>query len=266
MTIHNHDTIANLIRGWWHNPFEDMGYSAVVRQWGTYWSNCQVYVSDLPVTQVDPFLDDLRAYFPDCAHSILIHLDTEEDKARIGPALINVGCDGPAREIFLVHTMEHTPLPKVNAIQLTPVSEQNLEVFSDTKLRAWRSSEEKPNDHELQAEIERRKRELRGSGRGMLAMVDDAPAGFIWWYDESSHVRWIRQVATRTPYRNRGVATRMLVNCVQIAYQAGMIAVVISVDPDNHTALKLYSEMGFSHSVYDLDTYTFANPAEESTN
>lgn len=266
MTLHNHDTIANLIRGWWHNPFEDMGYSAVLRQWGTYWSNCQVYVSGLPVTQIDPFLDDLRVYFPDCAEPILIHLDTKEDKARIGPVLIDAGCDGPAREIYLVHTIKHTPPPTVNAIQLIPVSQHNLAVFSDTKLRAWSSSEDKPNDHELQAEIERRTRELRGSGRGMLAMIDDAPAGFIWWYDEPSHVRWIRQVATRTPYRKRGVATRMLINCVQSAYQAGMIAVIISVDFDNNTALRLYSELGFSHSVYELDTYTFANSAEESTN
>lgn len=89
----------------------------------------------------------------------------------------------------------------------------------------------------------------------MLALIDDAPAGFIWWYDEPCRVRWIRQLATRIPYRKRGVATRMLVNCVQGAYQAGMMAVIISVDPDNDPALRLYSELGFSHSVYELDTF-----------
>jgi GNAT superfamily N-acetyltransferase len=179
---------------------------------------------------------------------------------------MDTGCDGPAREIYLVHTIKHTSPPTVNAIQLISVSQHNLAVFSDTKLRAWSSSEDTPNDHALQAEIERRTRELRGSGRGMLAMIDDAPAGFIWWYDEPSHIRWIRQLATRTPYRKRGVATRrMLVNCVQSAYQVGMMAVIISVDPDNNTALRLYSEMGLSHSVYELDSYTFVNSAEEST-
>jgi len=266
MTQLSHDTIANLIRGWWHDPFEDMGYSAVLRQWGTYWNNGQVYVSGLPVTQIDPFFDDLCVYFPDCAKPILIHLDTEEDKARIGPGLIDAGCDGPAREIYLVHTKKHTPPPTDHTIQLIPVSQHNLALFSDTKLRAWSSSEDKPNDHELQAEIERRTRELQGAGRGMLSMIDNVPAGFIWWHDEPSRVRWIRQVATRTPYMKRGVATRMLVNCVQSAYQAGMIAVIISVDPDNNPALRLYSELGFFHPVYELDTYTFANSAEESTN
>jgi GNAT superfamily N-acetyltransferase len=266
MTLHNHDTLANLIRGWWHDPFEDMGYAAVLRQWGTYRSNGQVYVSDLPVTQIEPFLDDLRGYFQDYAEPILIHLDTEADKARIGPVLIDAGCAGPARESYLVHTINHSPPPTVNAIQLIPVSQHNLTLFSDTKLRAWSSSEDKPNDHALQAEIERRTRELQGWGRGMLAMIDDTPAGFIWWFDESSRVRWIRQLATRTPYRKRGVATRMLVDCVQSAYQAGMMAVIISVDPENNPALRLYSELGFSHSVYELATYTFANSAEESTN
>jgi len=161
MTLQDHDTIANLIRGWWHDPFEDMGYSAVIRHWGTYWNNGQVYVSDLPATQIDPFFDDLRVYFPDCVKPNLIHLDTEEDKARIGPGLIDAGCDGPAREIYLVHTIKHTLPPTANAIQLIPVSQHNLAVFSDTKLRAWSSSEDKPNDHEFQAETERRTRALR---------------------------------------------------------------------------------------------------------
>ena len=35
--------------------------------------------------------------------------------------------------------------------------------------------------------------------------------------------------------------------------------------PDNNPALRLYSDLGFSHSVYELDTYTFANSAAEST-
>jgi ribosomal protein S18 acetylase RimI-like enzyme len=255
------ETIASLIRGWWHDPFEDMGYSAAVRRWGTYWSNGQVYVSDASASEVDAFLADLRVYFAGGEQPILVHLDTEKHKGRIGPVLTKAGCSGPSAEIFLFRTPTR-PLPATDKrIQLVLVSQDNLAAFSDTKLRAWSSSEEEPSLNGLRVEIERRKRELDGSGRGMLARVNDTLAGFIWWHDESSRVRWITQVATRTPYRRQGLATRLIVDCAQTAYQEGMGAVVIGVDPLNQQALMLYEKLGFLRTGYGLDTYTYVSNA-----
>jgi GNAT superfamily N-acetyltransferase len=141
------------------------------------------------------------------------------------------------------------------------VSEGNLAAFSETKIRAWSSREQEPSKKDLRVEMERRKRELEGSGRGMLASVDDTLAGVIWWHDESSRVRWVTQVATRTPYRRRGLATRLIVDCARTAYQEGIGAVVISVDPLNQQALTLYKKLGFSQTGYGHDTYIYGSNA-----
>ena len=251
-----HDNVATIVRHWFHDPFEEMGYSAVPRQWGTYWSNSQVYVSGLHVSEVGSFVDDLRTHFPDWAKPTLIHIDNPEDGTNLGPALIEAGCTGPSTDIFLAHV---GPLPNDqvrSAIRLAPVGDENLASFADTKLRAWAGNEEEPGSEELQAEIARRKRELAGTGRGLLALVDNVPAGFIWWHEDPSLVRWISQLATRLPFRKRGVAATMVTACLETAYTAGYIAVVINVDPAIEGAFRLYRRLGFVDQVYDLRTYT----------
>lgn len=240
----------------WLCSFDEMGYAAVPRQWGTYWNNAQVYVAGLDVTEMDRFFEDLRTYFADGAGSILIHLDNPEDKAALGPALVEAGCTGPETERFLAHTGQ-PPNEAINSpIRMVPVTGENLALFADTKLRAWTGSEAEPADEALQAEIERRQRELEGTGRGLLALMNEVPAGFIWWHDDPTRIRWLRQLATRAPFRKQGIATAMITACLATAYPAGNIAVVISVDPANRAAFDLYHRLGFLDQVYDLYTYT----------
>jgi GNAT superfamily N-acetyltransferase len=223
-----HDTIATIVRDWFHDPFEAMGYLAVPRQWGTYWNNSQVYVSGLQVSEVGRFVGDLRTYFPDRAEPIYIHIDNPKDDEQLGPAFLEAGCTGPSPEVFLAHVGPSPNDPVRSAIRLVPVSDENLASFADTKLRAWAGNEAEPGREEVQAEIARRKRELADTGRGLLALVDDVPAGFIWWHEEPSLVRWISQLATRVPFRKRGVAATMIRACLETAYLAGCITAVIS--------------------------------------
>jgi GNAT superfamily N-acetyltransferase len=253
-----HENVASIVRHWFHDSFDEMGYAAVPRQWGTYWSNGQVYVAGLDVTDMDRFFEDLRTYFAEGAGSILTHLDNPEDEKALGPALSETGCAGPATERFLAHIGE-PPDEAINSlIRMVPVTSENLALFADTKLRAWTDSEPEPADEALQAEIKRRQRELEGTGWGLVALMNQVPAGFIWCHEDPTRIRWIRQLATRSPFRKQGVATAMIKACLATAYPAGNIAVVISVDPANRTAFDLYQRLGFSDRVYDLYTYTLS--------
>lgn len=257
------ENVASIIRHWYHDPFDEMGYAAVLRQWGTYWSNAQVYVSGLEVTDVDHFVKDLKTCFSDQSGSILIHLDNPEDKIALGPALIEAGCTGPAAELYLAHTGE-PPNEAINSsIQMVPVTNENLALFADTKLRAWTGSEVEPDDEALQLEIDRRQRELEGTGRGLVALMNEVPASFIWWHEDPAHIRWISQLATRSLFRKQGIATAMVKACLVTTYPAGNIAVVINVDPANQGALGLYQRLGFLDQVYDLHTYTL--PGDDSS-
>lgn len=200
-----HEKIVSIIRHWYHDPFDDMGYFAVQRQWGTYWSNAQVYVSDLAVNEIDSFLDDLRTHFSDQPESILIHLDNPEDDESLGPALIKAGCTEPTTDVYFAHIETQRNKEINSTIKMVPITNENLALFCDTKIRAWTGNEDGPGHEELQIEITRRKQELEGTGRGLLALVNDVPAGFIWWHEESSHVRWISQLATRSLFRKQGI-------------------------------------------------------------
>jgi hypothetical protein len=161
------ENVASIVRHWFHDPFDEMGYSAVPRQWGTYWSNGQVYVSGLDVTEVDRFFEDLRTYFADRSGSILIHLDNPEDKKALDPALIKAGCTGPTTERFLAHIGEPASEAINSPIRTVPVTGENLALFADIKLRAWTGSEAEPTADALQAEINSRQRELEGTGWGL---------------------------------------------------------------------------------------------------
>ncbi len=255
----DHDKIASTVRGWFHNAFDDMGYAAVQREWGTYWRNGQVYVSDLKVDEMTAFLADLQTYFSDQHDEILIHLGNPLAHQTLGQAFKAAGCTGPESEMFLAHVAgyEQKKNRSSNVIAY-PVTPDDLSQFADTKLRAWNSSEAEPDAAELEAEIERREREMVGMGHGLLAYVDEVPAGFIWWFEDPDKIRWITQLATRSIFRKQGVATTMILTCLETAYRAGNFAVIISVDPANQNAYQLYQQLGFVDKVYHLHTYTFS--------
>lgn len=238
-----------------------MGYFAVQRQWGTFWSNAQVYISGLDVSKVAPFLEDLRVYFSDQSESILIHLDNRYDYAILGPALIESGCTGPTSDVYLAHILRQQ-IGVNGAVQMVPVTNENLAIFADTKIRAWDGNEDDPNYEELQDEIARREREIEGTGRGLIAIENDVPKGFIWWHENPERVRWISQLAVRSPFRKQGVGTKMIMTCLETAYTAGNIGVVINVEPDNHVAFELYQRLGFLDPVYDLHTYTLIHESQ----
>jgi hypothetical protein len=182
-----------------------MGYSAVPRRWGTYWSTGQVHVEALKLVDIDRFVEDLRAHFADHSEFLLIHLDLPEDKVSIGHSPSDAGCTGPTSELYLIHEGDPQSEASNHAIVLLPVSVENLPLLADTKLRAWTGTKAEPGPGELQAEVDRRQRELGGSGRGLLALVNDLAAGFIWWHDDPTRIRWISQVATRLPFRRQGL-------------------------------------------------------------
>jgi hypothetical protein len=60
---------------------------------------------------------------------------------------------------------------------MVPVTNKNLALFADTKVRAWDGNEDDPIYQELQDEIAQRKRELQGTGRGFIAVENDVASG-----------------------------------------------------------------------------------------
>ena len=244
--------ISQTVRQWFHGSFTGMGYTAEGRRWGTYWSSGHVYAHTFPPEEVEDFLADVRQYYD---HGpVYITLDDGQLVEWLGPLLQQAGCPADRADIFLVHVGEVPARPTVPGFRTEPITESNLSEYADTKLRAFADSEERPQETDLLSEIEQRQAELAGTAGGLLARIDDEPAGIMWWYTQSRDV-WIINLGTRLPFRRRGIGRALLCKFLTHAYAQHCRSIVINVVEENKAALQLYRAVGFTDIVYRRQRY-----------
>jgi GNAT superfamily N-acetyltransferase len=121
-----------------------------------------------------------------------------------------------------------------------------------TKLQGFASSDEPPSSDAVMAGVALRRAELAGEGRFMLARLAGEPAAIIGWYEGED--RYIFLLATRVPFRNRGIARYLLCQALREAYRHGARSVIINADPAD-TPIQLYRRLGFTDEVYWYDCY-----------
>lgn len=253
----DHTQLVQAVRDWFHEPFQEMGYRAEKRRWGTYWSTGHVHMRDFRVDQVDAFLTDLKAYYED--RPVVIHIHDRAVDARVGPYLVGAGCVKGKTEIFLAHVGPVPPSPPVPHLTMEPVSGSNLRAFARTKLQAFAEDESIVEEAAVAAEMTQRRAELEGTGVGMLARVAGEPAGIIWWYQEDVDL-WIIFLGTRARFRERGVASSLLAGCLRTAYEVGFRSVMINLMAENERALRLYRRLGFRDEISRQQRYLVEAP------
>ena len=242
-----HEQVAQAVRGWFRQPFEGMGFRSEVGTYGTYWSTGMVYPSRAAAADPAGFLADLRSYYGRAI--VVINLDDNSLEEQLAPALAAAGWRKDSNDVFLAHV---GPVPEANpgpAIELEPAAEANLREFAWTGLIAFDDVEAEPDGETLAAEMARRREELTGSGRGLLARFEGAPAGIMRWFEEP-HDIWIRGLAVRPVYRGLGIGNALLRRRLAEDYAAGRRSVLINVDRGNSDARRLYDRLGFTDEVY----------------
>ena len=245
------DDLTAIVRSWFHDPYEGMGYRAEKRRWGTYWSHRQVYVAELPLEQVPAFLDDVCTYYSNGGVpevKVYLNLESREVEARLGPALLAVGCAPGTTEMFLAHTGTLPDCVAVSGLAVEPVNAANLDLFVATKRRIFSADDAVPNAARRVEEIAQRRGELTGNARGLLARVDGEPAGIVWWYAEIE-TDWVVLLGVRAPFRRRGIARWLLGQRLAEVERQGT-SLFINVLADNARAIRLYCYLGFTNEVY----------------
>lgn len=242
----DHDHLVHVLRDWFHTPFNEMGYRAEKRRWGTYWNIGQVYIQEIPPAQVNPFLADVREYYGD--GPVCINVDSAEVDAALGPLLCASGCSPDAADIFLAHVgpVPHRPTP--DGVTVEPATESNLLELSETRLKAFANSEVPISQVELRNEVSQRRAEFRGSGQGLLARLHGEPAGIIWWYEDPQDI-WLLFLGVRLPFRRLGVGRLLLCTRLDDAYARGCRSVMLNVRTDNADAIRLYNRLGFRDEI-----------------
>ena len=205
MNMENHPDDKNLIsfvRDLYYEPYEGMGYLSVRRRWGTYWNSNEIYTESLPHDQVAEFLSDLESYYN--SSPVYINVDGREEDTILGPLLCKAGCKKAKSQLFLAHTGPTPQFAVPDDIEVEPVSESNLHVFAETRLKAFGLIEETSQEEAIRDEISLRRSELTGTARGLLAYVNGQPAGAFWWYEEQGGI-FLSLLGVLAPFRNKGV-------------------------------------------------------------
>lgn len=252
MTRHpDHDRIAATARSWYTRSTPEMGYRVEERRFGFYSRNEQapgfghVTVRGLAAEQVPDFLAESQDMFAGERARILV--DDRDLDAEIGPALVAAGYRPAGETVFLAHL---GPLPAARVVpgmSIETVSEATLAEYVVTKLKAFADSEAEPDPERVRAESALRRAEMAGMGVFLLARVAGEPAAIIG--SMVGEDRFIFLLATRAPFRGRGIARALLCHVLQEAVAGDCRAVIINADPSD-TPIQLYRRLGFTDEIY----------------
>lgn len=249
-----HEAIAAAVRRAYLTSAPSMGYHVERRPFGFYMRHPagfgEATLTDIQPEEAPALLADLRTYYGDTY--VAIYFDDLQMDARLGPMLVAAGCKRGGAETHLVHV---GPAPEVHrppGVVLEPMTEASMPEWSATKLKGFAGSEVTPAPEELAAEVALRRAEIGGEGRFHFARAGREPAAIIGLYEgEDRHVFLL---ATRIPFRNRGIARWLLSHVIAEAYAAGRRSVLINCDPDD-TPINLYRRLGFTDEVYRRQRY-----------
>jgi len=253
----DHDAIAQTVRGWFTYSAPEMGYQREQRRFGVYGrhpsAGDEVMIRQLAPAEVPEFLADVRDYFGGA--SVRLYVEDRALDETLRPALTSqAGCVADERQGYLAHVGPPPSAPTPPQVTLEDVTPAMLETWVITKLQGFADSDERPAEDAIAAQMALRQQEMADVGRLRLARVADDPAAILGWYEDSD--RFIYNLATRLPYRQRGVARYLLCDFLAESQRRGARSSLINADTAG-TSINLYRRLGFTDEVYWRAKYTY---------
>jgi GNAT superfamily N-acetyltransferase len=228
-----------------------MGFHVQQRRFGFYQrqkdaGRVRATVRHLRVEDVPTFREDLREYSGE--EEIIFHVDDRELDERLGPVLLESECTPDVAEVFLAHTGEMpTPVSESGNVIVEAVTEDTIEEAMRTERKGFADSEAEPDPEVLGQRLTLRKAEMAGQGRFLLARVAGEPASVVAFYEGED--RYVHHLATRVPFRRRGLASRLLEDVLAGALERGCRSTIISAAEKGRPA-DLYRSLAFTDEIY----------------
>jgi GNAT superfamily N-acetyltransferase len=249
-----HDAVAVTVRSWYITSAPAMSYHVERRRFGYFMRHPagfgEVTVADAGPVDVPALLADMRAYYGDMGAGI--YVDDRRMDARLGPALVAAGCRRGTAQVHLAHVGAIPEVRPVPGILLEPMTAATIAEWSTVKLRGFASSEDAPDPARLAHEVALRRAEIAGEGRFFFARAGREATAVIGLYEGDD--RFVFLLATRVPFRHRGIARWLLSHVIAEAYAEGHRSVLINCDPAD-TPIRLYRRLGFVDEVYWQQRY-----------
>ncbi len=127
-----------------------------------------------------------------------------------------------------------------------------------TKLQGFASDDARPDEAEIASQVALRGAEMASVGRLRLARVSGDPAAILGWYEDAD--RFIYNLATRLPYRGRGIARSLLCDFLAESEARAARSTIINADTAG-TSIQLYQRLGFTDEVYWRAKYQYPGRA-----
>ena len=253
MTAHPaHDNLVRTVRSWYICDYPALGKVVARRRFG-YFSRiqqtdyCDIHIlKPFDPAEVPAFIADVRAFYG--RRRVLIFTHGQAVDTRLSHALKLAGCARGAANLYLAHVNTGQP-PQAGSGpgRIEPVTPGNLRDYSVTKLKGFAGSEEEPDPAAVEADMAVRRAELDAGGAFLIARLGDEAAAIIGWYEGTD--RYIFNLATRAPFRNRGIARQLLSRVLADTYALNKRSLLINTDPAD-TPVQFYRRIGFVDEIY----------------
>jgi GNAT superfamily N-acetyltransferase len=253
-----HDRLREEVRSWYRTSWPQRGYHVEYRRFGFYRRHAEhpdsglIIIETLRVDEVSEFLADASSYFDNRP----VHLGFEDknlDRTR-GPSLVAAGCAIDNANTYLAHVGPRPDRVQLPRVTVEPVTADTLMDYVRVKLKGFANSEDDPPGKNIDEELSVRKPEFESIGRFLIARIGDDPAAILGFYEGSD--RLIFNLATRTPFRMKGIARQLLCQVIADSCDQGCRSVIINTDPAD-TPIQWYNRLGFTDEVYWRRGYRF---------
>ena len=256
-----HDRLRAEVRSWYRTSAPQLGYRGYRvehRRFGYYRRHAErpdaglIIVEALTVDEVSELLADASSYFDN--RPVHISFEDKDLDRTLGPALVTAGCAVDNANTYLAHVGPHPELVQLPDISVEPVNPDTLMDYVIVKLKGFANGENEPSVEHVDEEMAVRKPEFESIGRFLIARVGDEPVAILGYYNGSD--RLIFNLATRMPFRMRGIARKLLCEVIADSYDKGCRSVIINTDPTD-TPIQWYKRLGFTDEVYWRRSYIY---------
>ena len=257
----DHTAVTEAVRSWYTGPTPELGISAVEAPYGFLMSSDRLDLRRLVLTA------DTPSAAADAVAAATMFFGTIEfelwidDRVRAERLTAAVGTAGylPVQDTVVLALLGAVRAgagpPGLRIDDVTDV--ESLRAWATVKLQGFADSEAPPRPEQLQSELVVRQAEWPVC-RYQLARLDGEPVGILGHYTGQDQMVFL--LATRLPFRHRGIAQAMLACWQRQSEEADVRSLLINCD-DGGRAHALYRRLGFSTEVYWHRRYRVQPPA-----
>jgi GNAT superfamily N-acetyltransferase len=181
----------------------------------------------------------------DPAQSLVFHADALTPPEFVARLTLELGSTNPGGLFLILEGMLHASAPKADIREVT--SDEQWDAYRQLVERNeqdWMAQNGETLDDELAEQFIASKRLKNPPERTWLAYVDGDPVAYFSSWVDSNGMGLIEDLYTHPDFRLRGLATALVMHCIEDARARGAGPVLIGANPSD-TPKNIYARMGF---------------------